>query len=173
MANIHITLFDKAKHDRAGFSCGVDSIDRWFKYSISKKIKNDRVRVWCGVNDDGVLVGFYALSAYNILPEHAGNIAIADDIHKIPVIYLSVIAVDKTQQGQGGGGDLLMHAIEKCVMVSNHIGVAEIVLDVEKDDGFDRRVQFYNTHGFRFIEEENLRMALSIKDAKANIQIAL
>ena len=173
MANIHISLFDKAKHDRTGFSCGVDSIDRWFKYSISKKIKNDRVRVWCGVNDDGVLVGFYALSTYSALPEHAGNIAIADDIHEIPTIYLSLLAVDKTQQGQGGGGDLLMHAIEKCVMVSNHIGVSEIVLDVEKDDGFDRRVQFYNSYGFRFIEEESLRMALSVKDAKANIQTAL
>ncbi len=173
MANIHISLFDKAKHDRTGFSCGVDSIDRWFKYSISKKIKNDRVRVWCGVNDDGVLVGFYVLSTYSALPEHAGNIAIFGEIHEIPMIYLSVLAVDKTQQGQGFGGDLLMHAIEKCVMVSNHIGVAEILLDVEKDDGFDRRVQFYNSYGFRFIEEENLRMALSVKDAKANIQTAL
>ncbi len=173
MANIHISLFDKAKHDRTGFSCGVESIDRWFKQSISKNIKNDRVRVWCGVNDDGVLVGFYALSAYSLLPEHAGNIAIRGEIHEIPMIYLNVIAVDKTQQGQGGGNDLLMHAIEKCIKVSDDIGVAEILLDVEKDDYFDKRVKFYNRYGFEILEEGRYRMALSVKDAKANIQTAL
>ncbi len=173
MANIHISLFDKAKHDRTGFSCGVDSIDRWFKYSISKKIKNDRVRVWCAVNDDGVLVGFYALSMYSILPENAGNLAIPGERHKIPMIYLSVLAVDKTQQGQGVGGNLLMHAIEKCIEASDDIGIVAIVLDVRKDDDFDKRAKFYNSYGFEILEEGEYRMALSVKDAKANIQTAL
>ena len=173
MANIHISLFDKAKHDRTGFSCGVDSIDRWFKQSISKNIKNDRVRVWCGVNDDGVLVGFYVLSTYSILPEHAGNIAIPGERHEVPMIYLSLLGVDKTQQGQRFGGNLLMHAIEKCVMVANHIGVVAIVLDVRNDDDFDNRVRFYNRYGFQIIKEGRYRMALPVKDAKANIQIAL
>ncbi len=173
MTKPDISLFDKAKHDRTGFSCGVDSIDRWFKNSISKNIKNDRVRVWCAVNNDGVLVGFYALSAYSLLPEHAGNIAISGEIHEIPMIYLSLLAVDKTQQGQGFGNDLLMHAIEKCIKVSGDIGVAEILLDVEKDDYFDKRVKFYNRYGFEILEEGRYRMALSVKDAKANIQTAL
>ncbi len=173
MTNPDISLFDKAKHDRTGFSCGVDSIDRWFKQSISKNIKNDRVRVWCAVNEDGVLVGFYALSTYSILPEHAGNIAIPGEIHEIPMIYLSVLGVDKTQQGQGFGGNLLMHAIEKCVMVSNYIGVAEIVLDVRKDDDFDNRAKFYNRYGFQIIKEGEYRMALSVSAAKEAVQIAL
>ncbi len=173
MTSPDISLFDKAKHDRTGFSCGVGSIDRWFKNSISKNIKNDRVRVWCAVNEDGVLVGFYALSAYSVLPEHAGNIAIPGEIHEIPMIYLNVIAVDKTQQGQKVGNDLLMHAIRKCIKVSNDIGVAQILLDVVKDDYFDRRVKFYNRYGFKILEEGEYQMALSVRDAKANIQTAL
>ncbi len=173
MTSPDISLFDKAKHDRTGFSCGVESIDRWFKNSISKNIKNDRVRVWCAVNDDGVLVGFYALSAYSILPEHAGNIAIPGERHEVPMIYLSLLGVDKTQQGQGVGGDLLMHAIRKCIKVSNDIGVVAILLDVRKDDDFDNRARFYNRYGFQILKEGRYRMVLSVKDAKANIQTAL
>ncbi len=173
MTSLDISLFDKAKHDRTEFSCGVGSIDRWFKHSISKNIKNDRVRVWCGVNDDGVLVGFYALSAYSILPEHAGNIAIPGERHEIPMIYLSVLGVDKTQQGQGVGGDLLMHAIRKCIKVSDDIGVVEIVLDVRNDDDFDNRAKFYNRYGFQIIKEGEYRMALSVSAAKEAVQIAL
>ncbi len=173
MANIHISPFDKAKHDRTEFSCGIGSIDSWFKHSISQQIKNDRVRVWCGVNNDGVLVGFYALSAYTIDLVNAGHLVRRGDLHELPAIYLNAIAVDKTQQGQGGGNDLLMHAIEKCIKVSDDIGVVAIVLDVRKDDDFDKRARFYNRYGFEFLKEERYQMALSVKDAKtANIRPA-
>ncbi len=178
MTSRDISLFDKAKHDRTGFSCGVDLIDKLFKQSISKKIKNNRMRFWCATDKFGILVGFYALLARSVLPDDAGNMAIQSDIHEIPIVYISLLGVDKKHQNQGIGGDLLMHAIRKCVMVSDNIGVAEIVLDVEQDDGFDRRVQFYNTYGFRFIDEgdfddkENRRMALSINAARIAVQKA-
>ncbi len=173
MTSPSISLFDKAKHDRTGFSCGIETIDSWFKQSISQQIKNDRVRVWCGINDDGVLVGFYALSAYTIDLADAGHLVRRGDLHDLPAIYLNVIAVDKTQQGQGGGNDLLMHAIRKCIKVSDDIGVVAIILDVRKDDDFDKRVKFYNRYGFGILKKDNYQMALSVKDAKANIQPAL
>ncbi len=174
MTSLDISLFDKAKHDRTGFSCGIGSIDSWFKQSISQQIKNDRVRVWCGINEDGVLVGFYALSAYTIDLPSAGHLVRRGDLHDLPAIYLNAIAVDKTQQGQGVGNDLLMHVIRKCIKVSGDIGVAAIVLDVRNDDDFDKRARFYNRYGFKILEEGEYRMALSVKDAKAaNIQTAL
>ena len=129
--------------------------------------------VWCGVNDDGVLVGFYALSAYTIDLANAGHLVRRGDLHDLPAIYLNVIAVDKTQQGQGGGNDLLMHAIEKCIKISDDIGVTAIVLDVRNDDDFDKRVNFYNRYEFEILEEGEYQMALSVRDAKANIQPAL
>ncbi|MCA8835424.1 MAG: hypothetical protein K8953_10105, partial [Proteobacteria bacterium] len=76
-------------------------------------------------------------------------------------------------QGQGVGGNLLMHAIEKCIEASDDIGIVAIVLDVRKDDDFDKRAKFYNSYGFEILEEGEYRMALSVKNAKANIQPAL
>ncbi len=178
MTSRDISLFDKAKHDRTGFSCGVDLIDKLFKQSISKKIKNNRVRFWCATDESGILVGFYALLARSVLPDHAGNMAIQSDRNEIPIVYISLVGVDKNHQSQGIGGDLLMHAVRKCVMVSDNIGVAEIVLEVERDADVEKRVQFYKRYGFRFVDEgnfddeENWRMALSINVARIAVQKA-
>jgi len=33
-----IQLFDKALHDRRAFSCGVEAMDRWIRYSVSDQV---------------------------------------------------------------------------------------------------------------------------------------
>jgi len=68
----------------------------------------------------------------------------------------------------------MVHAIKKSVEFSEQIGCAVIVLDVlvdGDDEAFTRRVDFYQTLGFKNIKsiEYPHRMYLSIADAKVSV----
>ena len=44
-------------------------MDRWFKESITDQIKANRPRVWCALDAEGRLVGYYGLSAHSVEAE--------------------------------------------------------------------------------------------------------
>ena len=73
------------------------------------------------------------------------------------------------------GTALLIHAIQNAIDISELAGCAAIILDV-LDDGdksaLSKRVAFYKKLGFDFIRntEQDHRMFLSIKDAKASLR---
>ena len=43
--------------------------------------------------------------------------------HHLPTVHLGRLAVDESMRGQGLGGDLLFHALETAVEISDVIGV--------------------------------------------------
>lgn len=165
-----VTQFDKALHDRSAFSCGVAPIDNWIRSSISEETKRDRVRLWCGTDQTGTLFGVYALSPHSIVPEEARALAGRKDRKPIPVLYLTCLAIDVRFQKKGLGEALMGHAIEKVVTLSKEIPIAAIVLDVIRDDHFDRRRAFYERLGFISFDPENpARMYLPIADARSAV----
>jgi GNAT superfamily N-acetyltransferase len=162
-----IQIFDKNNHNRKDFSCGIESMDNWLKTSVSSQIKHNRIRLWCAVNDNDEFVGFYALSAHQVAFDDAQGLAYQEERYPIPAIYLKAIGVKKTYQEQGIGTELLVHAILRCITVSEQIGVAAIILNVEKDDNYKKRVVFYQKYGFDFFRNKDNRMFLSVNDAKS------
>lgn len=163
-----IGLFDKALHDRSAFSCGIPAMDSWLKSSVSEQVKSNRVRVWCATDQKNQLVGFYGINAHSINPECAPNLAGKKERKPIPVVYLSAIGVATNFQGKGVGANLMGHAIGKALEISETIGAAAVVLDVLKDENFERRMAFYVSLGFVLLggEPEN-RVFLSMADIKA------
>ncbi|MBT2132310.1 GNAT family N-acetyltransferase [Aliiroseovarius lamellibrachiae] len=163
-----VQKFEKALHDRGAFSCGIPEMDKWFKTSISQQIKDYRVRVWCAVDTEKKVVGFYALNAHAIEPSEATALAKKSDRNPIPVIYLVAIATDVTARGANLGSALMGHALEKALSISKELGTAAVVLDVLEDENFQRRKDFYERLGFAKIDPENeKRFFLSMKDIAA------
>ncbi len=169
MAEYTIQLFDKQIHDRKNFSSGIVAMDRWFQNSISEQIKNNRLRVWCATNSGGELVGYYAINSHSVAPSQAPDIARKSERHAIPCAYLMALAVNKPFQGKGIGNALLANCIERVVNISEELGIAAILLDVEQDDKFEARAKFYETLGFQFFAGSDKRMFLTINDAKASV----
>jgi len=164
-----IRPFDKALHDRGAFSCGVAAMDRWLKHSVTDKIANNRIRLWCAADNDGKMVGFYALAAHSVQVAHAGQIAQRGDRHAIPAIYLVALAVDRTCQRAGLGSALLGDAIARSIAISEQLGAAALILDVLQDETREKRMAFYARLGFRAVDPGAPdRMYLSIKAAKLN-----
>ena len=54
------------KHDRAAFSCGVASLDDWFRLRAGQDEKRNVARVFVAVDDQGGIVGFYSLSSFTL-----------------------------------------------------------------------------------------------------------
>lgn len=144
-----VERFDKASHDRGAFSCGVAGMDRWFKESITDQIKANRLRVWCAVDAERRVVGFYGLSAHSVEAEASSALSRRRERHPIPAVYLAALATDLTVQGQGLGGALMADALTKALEVSETIGAAAVILDVFEDERFEQRMAFYTKLGFR------------------------
>ena len=166
-AKSRVEPFDPDRHDRAAFSCGVESVDNFFKRTAGKLSKADNLRVFVMVAADGTVIGFYALNAHAVSHQDLpARFARARPGHgSIPAAYISMIGVDQQFAGRGYGGDLLVDALHRIAQAADAIGIAVVMLDV-LDDGVPanvaRRMTLYQSYGFQPLVSNQLRLFLPI-----------
>lgn len=173
VAKVVIEPFDPERHERSGFSCGVEQVDNFFRKTANKLSKADNLRVYVMRSPDGEeLIGFYALNAhsvdYRMLP---GKYARTRPGHgSIPAAFISMIGVDKRFAGRGYGGDLLADALKRIAAIANQIGIAVVMLDV-LDCGnpklVERRKTLYMSYGFQPLPSNALRLFLPVATIRA------
>jgi ribosomal protein S18 acetylase RimI-like enzyme len=167
-----IRLFDKALHDRRAFSCGYKAIDNFLRSSLSDNIKDGMVAAYMATAEsDTAVLGFYTLGAMAVRADLGPAKWQAARTADIPAIYIKAVAIRKDHQGKGLGTALLIDAMRRCVDISRRMGAAAIVLDVMRDDDFDRRFGFYEKLGFRRLGDPDNpdRVYISIKDVAASL----
>ena len=83
------------------------------------------------------VLGYYALNAHAVATDDLGadRPRRAPRTGTIPALYLSMIAVDRTQQGKGLGSDLAVDALGRARNVAGEVGLKLVVLDVIDDGG--------------------------------------
>lgn len=158
-----IEPFDPARHDRAGFTCGVAQVDNFFRKTANKLSNADNVRVFVMVDSAGALVGFYAVNAhavhYQDLPDRFARTRPGHGV--IPAAYISMIGVDARHQGRGYGGDILVDCLRRLARAADELGIAVIMLDV-LDCGnaaaVERRRALYTGYGFLPLPSNELRL---------------
>ncbi len=167
-----IRLFDKALYDRGTFSCGFAPIDNFLKSSLSDQIKSGMVAAYMATGgDDPAVLGFYTLGALAVRADLGPKVWSRARVPDVPVIYIRAVAVRKDRQGNGLGTALLIDAMARCAGIADRMGAAAIVLDVLKDDNFERRWRFYETLGFRPLgDPDNLeRVFIPMADVRASL----
>lgn len=166
---IEIRLFDPARHDRAGFDCGVRRLNNFIQRSAKKQQAGDIVRVYVALRPgEDTVLGYHSINAYSLSADDLGPLKPkATPLHNaLPAIYLSMIAIDKSQQGRGLGSILLDHAKQKALAVADQVGAFAMVLDVMDDDGEAAamlRAAWYAKHGFQSFPSNRLKMFLTVK----------
>lgn len=147
------------RHDRRGFSCGVQALDRYFHEQAGQDSRRG-LAVPCVLveADSGALVGYYTLSAFSMVPASlpAERIRRLPAYPSIPAILIGRLAVDSRYQGQGLGKRLLMDAIHRSLDISRQIGVWAVVVDA-KDDAAR---SFYEGYGFVQFADHEYRLFL-------------
>ena len=150
-----------AHHDRADFSCGVETLDRYFRQQAGQDQRRGLAVPYVLVDPaTGVVAGYYTLSTLSILAESLP----ADLTRKLPrypalpTILIGRLAVDQRHRGQGLGELLLIDALHRSLDISRQIGAMAVVVDA-KDDAARA---FYERYGFmRFTDHEH-RLFLTI-----------
>ena len=170
--SLTIRLFDKVLHDRSAFSCGFAPIDNFLKSSLSDQIKSGMVSAYMATGgDDPAVLGFYTLGALAVRADLGPKAWSRARVPDVPVIYIRAVAVREDRQRDGLGTALLIDAMVRCVDIADRMGAAAIVLDVLRDDNFERRWHFYETLGFRSLgdPDNSERVFIPMADVRASL----
>lgn len=162
-----IEPFDPARHDRAGFSCGVSAVDNFFKKTANKLAEAGNVRLFVMVSSDQALIGFYAINAhavhYQDLPKRFARSRPGHG--SIPAAFIAMIGRDQRYSGGGFGGDLLVDALRRINQAADSLGIAVALLDV-LDCGDPqrtaRRKALYESYGFQPLPSNPTRLFLPL-----------
>lgn len=108
------------------------------------------VVAWIAPADgDPAPLGFYLLGAMAVRADLGPRKWQRAGVPDIPVIYIPAVAVRDDIQGKELGTARVVDAMRRCLGIADQIGAAAIVLDVLKDDHFDRRRSFCEELGVR------------------------
>jgi ribosomal protein S18 acetylase RimI-like enzyme len=134
-----------AEHDRAGFSSGVEALDRYFREQVTQDVKRRATACYVAVEASTArIAGYYTLAAAGValadLPEKLAKRL--PRYPSVPVARLGRLAVDLAYRGQKLGAALLWDALTRASR--SEIAVFALIVDA-KDD---RAEAFYRHHGF-------------------------
>src|SRR5713226_2274142 len=145
--DLHIRPLDE-QHDRIGFACGVESLDRYLKTQAGQDVRRKANAVFVLIERDepARVLGYYTLCAMAIsqgdVPEAARK-----HIPRYPLVSATLIgrlAVAKDCQGQRLGALLLADALQRSFDSASTVGSSMIVVDALDEAA----AAFYAAHGF-------------------------
>jgi predicted GNAT family N-acyltransferase len=156
-----IEPFDKQRHDRAGFDCGVPALNDWLGTKASQFERKDLARTYVlVVQGQTSIKGYYALSnhtvVYEALPEEQTKGLPRIDM---PVVLIGRLAVDSSVQGQKLGEFLLLDALRRAEYLANKIGIQAVEVDA-----VDQTAQhFYEKYGFLSLADDPRHLFVPMK----------
>ena len=151
-------------HDRGGFTCGVESLDRYLKTQAGQDVrrKANAVFVLASEVEPERVLGYYTLCAMAI---SQGNVPEAARKHvpRYPLVSCTLIgrlAIAKDQQGQRFGSILLADALLRAFESASTVGSSMVVVDALDEAA----AGFYTAHGFVRLPD-SLRLIMPMRQA--------
>lgn len=132
-------------HRVDSFACGESLLDEWLKRRALANQTTGAGRTYVVADDQGQVIGYYALAAGAVAHEHAARSVRQNMPDPIPVVVLARLAIDQRAQGQQLGGAMLQDALHRSRQVSELIGARALVVHALTH----RAREFYEHHGFR------------------------
>ena len=124
------------QHDREAFDCGDEALNAFLRRHARKSHEKGGAKTFLAVDDsDGkTILGFYSLSPASIAYKRTPAIVKRGLArHEVPVFRLARLAVDRSVQGQGLGGQLLLAAGRRCLFVASQAGGVALLIDAKNE----------------------------------------
>ncbi len=149
-------------HDREGFSCGVDSLDRYLRTQASQDVRRKANGVFILVEPDkpGTILGYYTLCA-TALAQGDVPAAARKHVPRYPLVSATLVgrlAVSETRQGERLGAMLLADAVQRAYASAATVGSSMLVVDAINE----RAAAFYQGNGFVRLPD-SLRLVLPMQ----------
>lgn len=133
-------------HERDSFDCGDAALNEFLRRHARKSHMRGSAKTFLAMdNADGkTILGYYSISPASVAYARVPSV-ISRGLahHEVPVFRLARLAVRGAVQGQGLGGQLLLAAGRRCLLVAAQAGGIALLIDA-KDE---RAAQWYGSYG--------------------------
>ena len=148
-------------HDRTGFSCGVEALDRYFRELVSQDMRRRVSNCFVALDPAGKIAGYYTLAATSlplteIQPDQARRLP---RYQAFPACLVGRLAVDQAFRGRGLGGALIVDAIARSMRAEP--AIFALIVDA-KDEA---AMGFYEHLGFIRFASRPMTLFLPIAEA--------
>ena len=155
-------------HDRDVFDCGEEDLNEFLRRHARQSSERGGAKTFIAtpVGDDHRILGFYSLSPASV--EYARTPALVKKglaRYDVPVFRLGRLAVDRTMQGRGLGGQLLFAAGRRCMLAATEVGGVALLIDAKND----RVARWYESFGALRLLDDPRCLVLPL----ATIEVAL
>lgn len=137
-----------AHHDRAAFTCGIESLDNYLRMYAGQDVRRraNSVFVLVDLGEPARVLGYYTLCATSLAQ---GDVPIAARKHlpRYPLVSATLVgrlAVSATRQGEGLGTLLVADAMRRAYASASFVGSSMLVVDAISGQA----AAFYEANGF-------------------------
>lgn len=146
-------------HDRAGFSCGDDPLDRYLREQASQDMRRRTSACYVAIDEEAnTIAGYYTLAAASVpLTDLSDKLAKKLPRYPlVPVARVGRLAVSLAFRKRGLGAALLWDAGARAM--HSGMGVFALVVDAKNETA----AAFYKHHGFVGFSSNPLAFVLPI-----------
>jgi GNAT superfamily N-acetyltransferase len=152
--------------DREAFDCGDTALNAFLRRRARKSHERGGAKTFLAINDgDGkTILGFYSLAPASIAYDRTPLLIKRGFArHEMPVFRLARLAVDRSIQGCGFGGRLLLAAGRRCLLVASEVGGVALLIDAKNE----QIAQWYAGYGAVQLLDKPLSLLLPFKSIHA------
>ncbi len=154
------------QHDRSAFDCGDADLNLYIQKFARQNHQSGGAKCFVAApaGTPARILGFYTLSPASL--EYARTPLFAKKglgRYDVPVFRLGRLAVDKTVQGRGLGGALLLRAADRCIRVAQDVGGVALLIDAKND----RAASWYESYGALRLDDAPMSLVLPLSVAAA------
>ncbi len=148
-------------HDRGGFACGQEALDRYFREQVSQDVRRRVTNCFVATDPEGAVAGYYTFAATGLpmteLPSEESK-----RLPRYPLLPAGLIGrlgVATKCSGQGLGSAMMVDAISRAVR--SDPAIFAIVVDAKDDQA----ARFYLHLGFRAFVSRPMSLFLPMGEA--------
>lgn len=148
-------------HDRSMFDCGDVALNQFLRLHARQSHEKGGAKTYLAIADEAeTILGYYTLSPASVSYERTPEVITRGLArHEVPVFRLGRLAVDVSTQGRGLGGQLLLAAGRRCLLVAMQAGGVALLIDAKNE----RVASWYESYGAVPLLDAPLSLLLSFK----------
>lgn len=148
-------------HDRSMFDCGDVALNQFLRLHARQSHEKGGAKTYLAIADEAeTILGYYTLSPASVSYERTPEVITRGLArHEVPVFRLGRLAVDVSTQGRGLGGQLLLAAGRRCLLVAMQAGGVALLIDAKNE----RVASWYESYGAVPLLDTPLSLLLSFK----------
>jgi predicted N-acetyltransferase YhbS len=155
--------------DREGFDCGEPALNDFLRRYARKSHELGGAKTFAAVSNanPSTILGYYSLSPASIEYTRTPEIlkrGLAR--HEVPAFRLARLAVDKSLQGLGLGGQLLLSAGRRCLLAASEVGGVAILIDAKDENA----ASWYKRFGAISLDDAPLTLMLPLRTIAAALK---